>query len=57
MKNTETFHEFCNQLRGYRIYKRNGIEIPKYQLYWSGLNPIQVKEKFILEKIIREVNI
>jgi hypothetical protein len=57
MKNTETFYEFCNRLRGYKIYTRKGIEVPKFLLYWSGLNPIQVREKFILEKRIREVNV
>jgi hypothetical protein len=57
MKQEETFYEFCNRLRGYKIYTRKGIEVPKFLLYHSGLNPIQVREKFILEKRITEVNI
>jgi hypothetical protein len=56
MKQTETFYEFCNRLRGYKIYTRKGIEVPKFLLYWSGLNPIQVREKFILEKRTIEIN-
>jgi hypothetical protein len=28
MKQEEDFHEFCNRLRGYKIYTRKGIEVP-----------------------------
>jgi hypothetical protein len=50
MKQTETFCEFCNELRGYRIINKKGFEVPKYIAYWKGLNAIQIKERFTLQK-------
>ena len=50
MKQTETFLEFCNELRGYRIFNKKGFEIYKFTLYWNGLKSSQVREKFILRR-------
>ena len=52
MKPQQTFYEFCNELRGYRIFNKKGFEIYKFTLYWNGLNASQVREKFILRRRI-----
>jgi hypothetical protein len=46
--NNLTFLEFIDELKGKRILNQYGKEIPKYILFWKGLTPSQVKEKFNL---------
>lgn len=36
-KNTLTFHQFCNELKGFQVWQRN-TEIPKWQLFWSNIS-------------------
>ena len=36
-KNTLTFHQFCNELKGFEVWRRN-TEIPKWQLFWSNIS-------------------
>ena len=36
-KNTLTFHEFCNELKGFEVWRKN-TEIPKWQLFWSNIS-------------------
>jgi hypothetical protein len=36
-KNTLTFHQFCNELKGFEVWKKN-TEIPKWQLFWSNIS-------------------
>lgn len=45
MKPNYSFLEFCNLLRGYRVYKKNGFEIFKYQLYHKGVSVEKLKSK------------
>ena len=41
MKNKkQSFVEFCGTLSGYRLFTLQGLEIPKYQVYW-GLYKIE----------------
>ena len=36
-KNTLTFHQFCNELKGFEVWRKN-TEIPKWQLFWSNIS-------------------
>jgi hypothetical protein len=46
--NNLTFLEFMDEFKGKIILNHYGKEIPKYILFWKGLTPNQVKEKFNL---------
>lgn len=51
--NGRSFHEFCFEVRGYRIYGSNGNEINKYELFHKGINPTKIitkQTKFILKE-------
>jgi len=51
--NGRTFHEFCYELRGYRVFGADRNEIAKYQLFHKGINPRKImtmKNKFIIVK-------
>ena len=43
-KNTLTFHQFCNELKGFEVWKRN-TEIPKWQLFWSNISISYIMSK------------
>ena len=36
-KNTLTFHQFCNELKGLNVFYK-GRETPKWQLFWSNVS-------------------
>ena len=36
-KNTLTFHQFCNELKGLIVFYK-GRETPKWQLFWSDIS-------------------
>jgi hypothetical protein len=46
--NRLTFLQFTNELKGKYIVDKNGFEVPKFLVYWSGLSYSQIKERFNL---------
>lgn len=44
-----SFFDFNAVLRGHDVYDNNNRFIPRYQLYWSGYTPTQIKSKFNLK--------
>jgi hypothetical protein len=46
--NDLTFLQFMNEFKGKIILNKANREVPKFILFWAGINPIQVKEKFTL---------
>ena len=49
-----TFLEFCKEIRGFKVFNRNGIEIYKWELFYQGINPKKIltnQTKFIIRKI------
>lgn len=47
-----TFISFCNAVQGFEFYsKETGYQIYKYEMYWSGLNPIQCFKKYDTKEI------
>lgn len=48
--------EYTQQLRGFDFYhKKSGNQIFKWQLYWSGINPTQVFEKYNKVKRVKTI--
>lgn len=46
--NNLTFLEFMNNFRGKIILNKRGNEVPKFILFWAGIDPIKIKEHFTL---------
>ena len=41
------FIEFCSELFGFNFFcKKSGNQIFKYEMFWSGLSPMQCFTKF-----------
>jgi hypothetical protein len=43
-----TFLQFTNEFKCKYIVDKNGFEVPKFLVYWSGLSYSQIKERFNL---------
>lgn len=46
--NNLTFLEFMNEFRGKIILNKANKEVPKYILFWNGIDPIKIKDTFTL---------
>lgn len=46
--NNLTFLEFMNNFRGKIILNKANKEVPKFILFWAGIDPIKIKEHFTL---------
>ena len=53
-----TFLEFCKEIRGFKVFNRNGIEIYKWELFYQGINPKKIltnqncKRKKVIKKLL-----
>ncbi len=50
MKNFNNFHEFCQFYNGIDFYNMYGGLVYKFQVYWSGLNHIEIEKKYTLKQ-------
>lgn len=47
-----TFLEFCNQIEGYTFHsKKTGYQIYRFEMYWTGLTPVECFNNFNTKKI------
>lgn len=43
-----TYLQFANEFKGYFILNKSQRIVPKYILFWQGIHPEKIKEKFTL---------
>ena len=47
--------EFCNELSGYTFHNKQGKQVYRFEMFWSGLTPSQCFSRFETRRIVKQV--
>ena len=51
------YMEFINEISGYTFHsKKSGIQIYRFEMFWSGLTPSQCFQRFDTKIIVKQIN-